>query len=84
MGIGVSLFLIAAGAVLRFAVSTSTDGVNLQTVGVILMLVGGAGMLLSLLFWSTWGGFGSRRTTTMTSYDAPVATTRRREIIDEY
>jgi hypothetical protein len=46
-----SLLLIAVGAILRFAVSVSTTGVNLHTVGVILMIVGGVGFLLSL-FWT--------------------------------
>lgn len=52
MGIGTSLFLIAVGAVLRFAVSVSTHGFNIHTIGVILMVVGGVGLLLSLL-WMT-------------------------------
>ena len=57
MGIGTSLFLIAVGAVLRFAVNVSTDGFNLQTIGMILMIVGIVGVLLSLAFWNSWGGF---------------------------
>jgi len=56
MGIGVSLFLIAVGAVLDFAVNVQTSGFNLNTIGVILMIVGGVGLLMSLLFWSSWGG----------------------------
>lgn len=60
MGIGVSLILIAAGAILTWAVSAEVSGVDLQTVGVILMVVGIIGGLLSLVFWSSWGGFGSR------------------------
>jgi len=62
MGIGVSLILIAAGAILTWAVSAEVSGVDLQTVGVILMVVGIIGGLLSLVFWSSWGGFGSRDT----------------------
>ena len=50
MGIGTSLFLIAAGAVLRFAVSAEVAGIDLQTVGTILMVVGVVGLLLSLLW----------------------------------
>jgi hypothetical protein len=64
MGIGLSLVLIAAGAILKWAVTASTSGVNLNTVGVVLMVVGAAGLVLSLIFWSTWGGFGARRGTT--------------------
>ena len=60
MGLGVSIFLIAAGAILAFAVEVSAEGIDLETVGVILMIVGGIGLLASLLFWSSWGGFGDR------------------------
>ena len=63
MGISVSILLIAAGAILRWAVSASTDGINLQTVGMILFIVGVVGLALSLAFWSSWGGF--RRSTTV-------------------
>jgi beta-lactamase regulating signal transducer with metallopeptidase domain len=48
MGIGTSLFLIAVGAVLKFAVTASVSGVKLATVGVILMVVGIVGLLISL------------------------------------
>ncbi len=69
MGIGVSLILIAVGAVLTWAVTATTSGININTVGVILMVVGLAGLILSLLFWSSWGGAGvgggARRRTTV-------------------
>ena len=58
MGIGVSILLIAVGAVLAFAVHVSTSGFNLHTIGWILMIVGAIGVLLSLIFWSSWGGVG--------------------------
>jgi hypothetical protein len=58
MGIGVSLLLIAAGAILVWAVDVAVSGVELVTIGWILMAVGLAGALLSLIFWSSWGGFG--------------------------
>jgi hypothetical protein len=58
VGIGVSILLIAAGAVLAFAVHVSTSGFNLHTIGWILMIVGAIGVLLSLIFWSSWGGVG--------------------------
>jgi beta-lactamase regulating signal transducer with metallopeptidase domain len=48
MGIGTSLFLIAAGAILRYAVSDSISGVDVQTVGLILLIVGVIGLLISL------------------------------------
>jgi hypothetical protein len=60
MGISASLVLIAAGAILKWAVTATTSGVNLNTVGVVLMVVGAVGLLLSIIFWSSWGGFGSR------------------------
>ena len=51
MGIGVSIFLIAVGAILAFAVNLDTSGgVNLDTIGVILMVVGGIGLLAALVF----------------------------------
>jgi hypothetical protein len=57
MGIGVSIFLLAVGAILAFAVNVSSSGINIDTVGVILMIIGGLGLVLSMLFWTTWGGF---------------------------
>ena len=56
MGLGTSIVLIAVGAILRFAVSVTTTGFNLHTIGVILMIVGAIGLVLSMLFWSSWGG----------------------------
>jgi hypothetical protein len=58
MGMGVSLLLIAAGAILVWAVDVSVSGLELVTVGWILLAVGAAGALLSLIFWSSWGGVG--------------------------
>ena len=62
MGIPISLLLLAAGAILAFAVDVSTSGFNLHTIGWILLAVGALGLLLSLMFWSTWGGWGRRET----------------------
>ena len=56
MGIGVSIFLIAVGAILTWAVNATVSGLEIQTIGVILMVVGGLGLVLSMLFWSSWGG----------------------------
>lgn len=64
MGISVSLVLIAVGAVLTWAVTATTSGIDLNTVGVILMIVGAAGLVLSMIFWSSWGGFATSRNTT--------------------
>lgn len=63
MGMGVSLILIAAGAILAFAVNAEVSGLEITTVGWILLVVGIVGALLSLIFWSSWGGVGSRRET---------------------
>ena len=65
MGIGVSLLLIAIGAILTWAVTATVSGVDLDTVGIILMVVGAAGGLISLVFWSSWGGFGAGRQETV-------------------
>ena len=54
MGIGTSLFLIAVGAILYFAVHASISGLSIATVGVILMVVGVVGLLISLFFLSSW------------------------------
>jgi hypothetical protein len=54
MGIGTSLFLIATGAILKYAVTGDVSGVNINTVGVILMVVGVLGLLLSLLWMTVW------------------------------
>ena len=74
MGIGVSLILIAVGAILTWAVSAEVSGVDLQTVGIILMVVGAVGGLISLIFWSSWGGFGGgyRRETVVHEGDRVV------------
>jgi hypothetical protein len=61
MSIGTSLLLIAVGAVLRFAVSVSTHGFNIHTVGVILMIVGGVGLIISLLWMMVWRERGASR-----------------------
>jgi hypothetical protein len=73
MGIGVSLVLIAVGAILTWAVEATVSGVDVNAVGVILMVVGSIGLLLSLMFWSSWGAGvpASRRRTTTTIDDVP-------------
>ena len=60
MGIVVSMLLIAAGAIMRYAITVQGDGFNVGTVGTILMIVGGIGAVLSIAFWASWGGFGHR------------------------
>jgi len=51
MGIGVSIFLIAVGAILTFAVHASLSGVSIQTIGIILMIAGALGLIVTLLVW---------------------------------
>ncbi len=63
MSIGVSLILIAVGAILTWAVNADVEGVDITVVGVILMVIGAIGFILSMLFWSSWGGAGVRRRT---------------------
>ena len=76
MGIGTSLVIFAVGAILRFAVAVTTTSFNIHTVGVILMIVGGIGFLISLAFWSSWGGFGgSSGTRRRTTVSGPTGTT---------
>ena len=61
MRIGSSLALIAIGAILKFAVTTSFNGINVSTVGVVLMVVGIAGLVISLVMFNT-----ARRTAVVT------------------
>jgi hypothetical protein len=61
VGIGASLILIAAGAILWWAVDVDTKGFDLNTVGVILFVVGWIGLAISMIFWSSWGGLGGWR-----------------------
>ena len=61
MGLPVSLILIAVGAVLAWAVHVDTNGVNVHTIGYILLVVGIIGALLSMVFWSSWAGPGTGR-----------------------
>jgi hypothetical protein len=58
MSIGGSVFLIAAGAILRYAIKDTLDWVNLDVVGLVLMIAGAVGLVLSLI----WAALASRRT----------------------
>jgi hypothetical protein len=58
MGFGVSLLLLAAGAVPTFAIEVDeSNGLDLDAIGIILMVVGAIGLIASLAFWSSWGGY---------------------------
>jgi hypothetical protein len=65
MSIGGSVFLIAAGAILRYAIQDTIQGVNLDVIGLILMIAGAVGLVASLI----WAGIASRRTTVVDRYD---------------
>jgi len=62
MGVGISIFVGAVGAILRYAVTAPVNqhGFDIHTGGVILMIVGALGLLLSALFWSSFAPFGRR------------------------
>jgi hypothetical protein len=68
MSVGVSLFLIAAGAILRYAVTWQPQDVNLETVGLILMIVGIVGLVISI----AWMAAAARRGTTAPPPPPPV------------
>jgi hypothetical protein len=85
MGISVSILLIAVGAILTWGVTADAEGLNVNNIGVILMIVGILGLVISTLFWSSWGGFrrraayvggGPSRTTT-------AAAPRRTTVVEE-
>ncbi len=54
LNIGLSLFMVAAGAILTWAVSAEVAGIDITVVGVILMVVGLVGVALSMIFWSSF------------------------------
>jgi hypothetical protein len=72
MGIGTSLFLIAVGAILRWAVTDSISGINLATVGLILLIVGIIGLIISLIWILQAGRRGTDTVVTRDRYtEAP-------------
>ena len=58
MGIPVSLLLIAGGAILTWGITDEPSGLNLDAIGVILMVIGIVGLVLTLLLWRSWWGPG--------------------------
>jgi len=81
VGLGVSILLIAAGAILAWGVNADVSGLNIHTIGWILLIVGIVGAVLSMIFWSSWAGpgyFSSRRRTVVE--DAP---TTRRTVVED-
>lgn len=76
MGIGVSIFLGAVGAILTFAVTETVQGINLNTVGVVLMIVAAIGLLVSSLFLASWAPFGR------TSYQERTTTDENGDVVE--
>jgi hypothetical protein len=74
MATGISLFFLAVGAILTFAIDTNVSGVDLDTIGVILMVIGLLGMLFSLVLWDSW---------TPRRRDDDVAASHRDVVIDD-
>ena len=77
MTLGVSLLLVAAGAILVWGVTGEVQGIDVDAVGVILMVVGVIGFILSLIFWDTWGRGPVGRRVTYVEDGTPV---RRRQV----
>lgn len=75
MGLGTGILLIAVGAVMKWGLTTErTSEFNLDTIGMILFMIGIVATLVSLAFWSSWGSAGvRRRTTTYDRQGGPVA-----------
>ena len=82
MGIGTSIFLIAVGAILKYAVTANVSGVNLDTVGVILMVVGIVGLLLSLLWMTIWADRRRDRTVVADRAVATEPVVRERQVVE--
>ena len=72
MTIGVGIFLMVLGAILAFAVQTDVPGINVNSLGIILLLIGLVAVLYSLLFWSSLTPWGRRR-----------VAARRRMVVDD-
>jgi len=86
MSIGVGIFLMVLGAILAFAVETDVPGINVNTLGVILLVVGLVVALYSLLFWSTLSPWGRARVNArrrMVGLEEPVAVVEERPIVEE-
>jgi len=80
MGIVVSMLMIAVGAIMRFAVTMKGHGFNVHTTGVILIVIGIVGAILSIVYWASWGGLGHNavgRRTTVVSTQGPAVNEER-------
>ena len=94
MTLGVSLLLVAAGAILIWGVTGEASGIDVDAIGVILIVVGIIGFILSLIFWDRWGagmpGGGTRRVRVVEgapvqpTVAAPARTTVVEEEVEDY
>jgi hypothetical protein len=66
MGIGGSIFLLALGAILAFAVNAHVSGIDINVVGWVLMAAGLVGLIVTIWYWN------SRRRSTVVSQSRPV------------
>ena len=73
MGLGVSLVLVAAGAILVWGITDEPSGLDLDAIGVILMVVGIVGFVLSMILWRSWWGPGYFTRSTYVEGAAPTA-----------
>jgi hypothetical protein len=78
MTIGTSIVLIAVGAILKYAVTAHVSGIDLQTVGTILMIVGILGLILSLIYTFAWSAGARRRREGVDYRDVPPGPPRDR------
>ena len=83
MGIAVSILLIAVGAVLTWGVTAEAEGLDVNAIGVILLIVGILGLVISMIFWSSWGGLHRRVTHVEGGTMGPAAAPRRRATVIE-
>ena len=88
MSIGVGIFLMVLGAILAFAVEATTPGINVHTLGIILLLTGLIAVMYSLLFWSNLSPLGrrstvARRRTVVEERPVQVVEERPIEVIEE-
>lgn len=82
MGIGISIFVLAVGPIMHFAVTATVGGLSISTAGVILMLIGGLGLVISFVMLVMNGGFsGGRRTTIVREQTGPIVDESRTTVV---
>jgi Domain of unknown function (DUF6458) len=73
MTIGTSIVLIAIGAILKYAVTAHVSGINLQTAGTVLLVLGVVGLILSVIYTFVWSRSRTHTTREVRAYDDPGA-----------